>query len=143
MHIPPVQCTRQRTGQTKRNEKNQKKRKEKKENLFQNSQQIRKHNHVPKRLRHPHQIERILLHAHPLRQRSRIIAAQPAAAVRIHADTKVADADFETGAADDVGNGRDDVGVDLGRAVGWCVGGVVEGDEEDVGDAGGGGGGAC
>lgn len=107
-------------------------------------QQIRKHNHILKRLCNPHKIKRILLHTDPLRQSRRIITTQPAAigAIRIDTNTKVSDADLELGVADDVGDRGGDVGVHLGGGVGRRVGLVVEGDQEDVGDAGGGGGAA-
>lgn len=107
------------------------------------SQQIRKNNHIPKSLRNPHQIERILLHPDPLRQRSRIVTTQPTPSIRIHAYTKISNSHFQLGGADDVGDGGNDVRIDLGRTVGGRVGGVVEGNQEDVGDAGGGGGAAC
>jgi len=105
------------------------------------SQQIRKHNHILKRLRNPYQIERILLHAHPLRQRRRIVTAQPTAIV-VYTDAKVPYSYLQLGVSHDIRNGGGDVGIDLGGRVVWRVGLVVEGYEEDVGDAGGGGGAA-
>lgn len=84
-----------------------------------------------------------MIHADLVRKTRRIIAAQPCAAIGIDTDAKVSHARFELGAVDDGGECRVDVEVCLcGRGF-RRVGGVVEGDEEDVGDDWGGGGAAC
>lgn len=107
-----------------------------------NLQQIRKHHTRLERLRDIDQIQRILIDGNLLREQRRIVRAQETAAVRVDADAEVADADFEFGFADDIGDGGRDAGVDLRRAVGGRVVLVVEGYEEDSGDEGGGGGAA-
>lgn len=81
-----------------------------------------------------------MINSNLLGELRRVVGAQEGAAVRVDADAEVADADLEHCVADDVGDGGDDAWVDLGAAKDGRVVLVVEGDEEDVGDAGGGGG---
>ena len=56
------------------------------------SHQVREHNHVLKLTRQPHQVQGVLVRRDLVGQRRRIVGAQPAPAVRVDADAKVADA---------------------------------------------------
>jgi len=86
-------------------------------------------------LRHPDQIQRILIYADLLRQKSGIVRAEIVSIGSVwgDADAKVADTDFKRGLADNVCNGSSDAGVDLCGRVGWDIVVVVEVYEEDVG----------
>ena len=68
------------------------------------SHQVRKHNHILKLTRQPNEIQRILIRRNLVRQRRRVVGAQPAPAVRVDADAKVADPGREAGVACDVGH---------------------------------------
>jgi len=83
-------------------------------------------------LRHPDQVQRVLVDVDLLGQGRRVVGAQEAAAVRRDADAEVADPHFELCAADDVGDGGGDARVDLRGRVGRVVGLVVQRDEEDA-----------
>ena len=96
-------------------------------------QQVGKDDAILERLRHPYQIQRILIHADLLRQRGGVIAAQEAATIRRYADAKVAHSDFKLCIADDVGYCGDDAWIYLCGIEDGCVGLVEEGDEEDAG----------
>lgn len=106
------------------------------------SHQVREHNHVLKLARQPHQIQRVLVRRDLVRQRRRVVGAQPAPAVRVDADAEVADAGGEARVAGDGGHCAVRVVRDLRRVRDGLVGLVVERHEEDVGDEGGGGGAA-
>jgi hypothetical protein len=104
------------------------------ENRKRDSHQVRKDNHVLKLTRQPYQIQRVLVDRHLVRQGRGVVAAQPAAAVRVDADAKVAHARLEVRGADDVADGCVDVVVDLCGVGHGRVVLVVEAEEEDVGD---------
>ena len=98
--------------------------------------EVRKHDAVLERLRHPNQIQRILIYADLLRQESGVVRAKvvPIGSIRGDADAKVADTDFEGGLADNVRDRSSDARVDLGGRVGRDVVVVVKVYEEDAGD---------
>lgn len=106
------------------------------------SQQVGKDDAILERLGDPDQVQRVLVDADLLGEQRGVVGAEEAAAVWVHTDAEVADADLELRGADEVGNGRAHARVDLRRVVGRRVGLVVEADDEDAGDERGGGGAA-
>ena len=59
---------------------------------IKNSHQIGKDNHVFKLTGEPDQVQRVLVYRHLSDKRGGVVAADPGAAIRVHADAKVADA---------------------------------------------------
>ncbi len=99
----------------------------------ENVHEIRKNNRVLKGTSDPDQVQRILIDADLAGERAGVVRAQKGAPVRVDADAEVADAHFELGAADDVGDGRRHARVDLRRVVGGRVFLVIERYQEDAG----------
>lgn len=79
------------------------------------------------------QVQRILVYADLLGEQSSVIAAEETVSVGCDAEAEIAHSYFEHGFSDDVGYRCRHAWVHLCRVVHWCVGLVVEVDEEDVG----------
>lgn len=75
-----------------------------------------------------------MVHSDDLGQGRGVGVANVRPAVRLNADTKVADPNFQLGTTDDVGSGLDQTAIDLCGVLDRGVLFVVERDEEDTGD---------
>ena len=95
-------------------------------------QQIRKHDTILERLRHPYQIQGILIDADLLGEECSIVGAEKATSVRIDADAEVSHSYFQLGVTDDIGYGGSDARIDLRGIVDGRVHFVVEGYDEDA-----------
>lgn len=94
--------------------------------IKENLHQIRENNHILELRSEPDQVERVLVDRDFLGESGGIVTAQPRPTVRVHADTKVADASLQVSVSSNVFNGGVHIVVDLGRVRVGCVRLVVK-----------------
>lgn len=94
-------------------------------------QEVGEHDGVLEGCSHPDQVQRILVDVDALRKGGGIVRAEEST-IRVCAESKVSNTDFQCCLSDNIGNGCCNTGIDLCRVVIGRVIIVVKVDEEDA-----------